>query len=128
MDNFGNRSSAGGEFSGGWVSTQVSEFGNYAVSIDTIPPVIVPLSITDRKILTNKKELQFRIGDNLSGVKTFRGEIDDKWVLFEFNPKTGIISYIFDEDRFKFGQEHRLRLTVTDYKQNQSEYNATFYR
>jgi hypothetical protein len=128
IDNFGNRSSAGGDFSGGWVTTQTSEFGNYAVSFDTVSPVIVPINIRDRKFLINKNEVQFRIGDNLSGVKTFRGEIDDKWVLFEYNPKTGIISYIFDKDRFEFGREHHLKLVVTDNKQNQSEYDATFYR
>ncbi len=128
VDNAGHRYSIGGEYSLGWVTAPTNEFGNYAVSVDTIPPTITSLCINDKKTLTNKKEIQFIITDNLSGIKIFRGEIDDKWVLFEFNPKTKIISYTFDKKRMDFGKNHHLSLVVTDNKNNKSEYKATFYK
>lgn len=124
----GQRSAVGGEYSNGWVSVQCNEFGNYAVAIDTIPPVIIPLSIKDHKTLSESGGIRFRIGDNLSGIKVFRGEIDDKWMLFEYNPKTRIITHTFDRNRMEFGKTHHLTLSLTDNKQNKSTYTATFFK
>jgi hypothetical protein len=128
VDKAGNRYSIGGEYSLGWVTASANEFGNYAIAVDTIAPVIIPLTIKEKKKLTNDKQIQFKITDNLSGIKSFRGEIDEHWVLFEFNPKTKIISYTFDKKRMEFGKNHHLSLVVTDNKDNKSAYKATFYK
>jgi hypothetical protein len=124
----GNRYSIGGEYSFGWVNALAYEFGSYAVAIDTVAPVITSLSIKEKKKLIDSKQIQFKISDNLSGIKVFRGEIDGHWVLFEFDPKTRIISYTFDRKRMVFNKDHHLTLTVTDNKNNKSEYRATFYK
>lgn len=127
-DKNGNKSSAGGSFKDGWVYTRIRNFGSFAVSVDTIPPKIKPLSINGGKILKEKDIIRFKITDNLSGIKDFRGEIDGSWVLFEYDAKSDMIYYYFDDDRIKNNKDHQLNLIVEDQKGNISEYSATFFR
>ncbi|MEI6143731.1 MAG: hypothetical protein WCP85_30915 [Mariniphaga sp.] len=124
----GKKSAIGGEYSGGWVSTNTNIFGSFSVTIDKTPPVIAPLSIKEKKTLTDSTKLQFTITDNLSGIKSYRGEIDGKWVLFEYDAKKDLITYVFDKNKMVFGKSHLLRLTVTDNKGNSSEYKAIIYK
>jgi hypothetical protein len=124
----GQKEYVGGTFSHGWVSAESFEFGTYTVSVDTIPPSVTPLSIQDKKTLMDNSKIQFRISDNLSGIKSYRGEIDNKWVLFEFNAKSKLISYTFDKSRMTFGKSHHLSLIVVDNKENRSEYKAVFFK
>lgn len=124
----GRKSAVGGEYSGGWVTVKTNLLGSFAVAVDKTPPSITPLSIKDKKTLTNAAKLQFKITDNLSGIKSYRGEIDGNWVLFEFDPKTQVLSYSFDKSRMVFGKSHLLRLAVTDYQGNSNEYKAVIYK
>ena len=93
-----------------------------------MPPTITPLSIKDKKTLTNPSKVQFKIGDDLSGIKSYRGEMDGKWVLFEFEPKSKLLTYTFDKSRMALGKSHLLRLVVTDYQGNNNEYKAVIYK
>ena len=124
----GQKSAVGGEYSGGWVTAKTNLLGNFAVAVDNTPPTITPLSIKDKKTLTNPSKVQFKISDNLSGIKSYRGEIDGNWVLFEYEPKSNILSYSFDKRRMAFGKSHLLRLVVTDYQGNSNEYKAVIYK
>ena len=124
----GQKSAVGGEYSDGWVTAKTNLLGNFAVAIDKIPPTIIPLSIKEKKMLTNPSKVQFKISDNLSGIKSYRGEIDGNWVLFEYEPKLNTLSYTFDKSRMAFGKSHLLRLVVTDYQGNSNEYKAVIYK
>ena len=72
----------------------------------------------------NKKAFVFRLSDNLSGVQTYRGEVDGKFILFEMNNKS-VITYRFDSERLKKG-EHILTLEVKDAAGNRSHYTYPF--
>ena len=124
----GQKSAVGGEYSGGWVTTKTTLLGSFAVAVDKTPPSITPLSIKDKKTLTNPSKVQFKISDDLSGIKTYRGEIDGNWVLFEFDAKSRTLSYSFDKSRMAYGKSHLLRLAVTDYQGNTNEYKAVIYK
>ena len=124
----GKKSAIGGTYSDGWVTGNTSSFGSFSITTDQTPPVIVPLSIKEKKTLTDSQKLQFTITDNLSGIKSYRGEIDGKWVLFEYDAKKDLITYVFDKNRMVFGKSHLLRLTVTDNKDNFSEYKSIIYK
>lgn len=124
----GARSSVGGNFSGGYVSTEIKSFGSYVVAVDKTPPTINPLSIKDKITLTEPGQLRFRIRDNLSGIKSFTGTVDGEWVLFEYDSKNNLISYKFDKERMKFNKKHQLKLVVTDDKNNSSTYDASFFK
>ena len=118
-------SSIGGEYSFGWVKSNTKVFGNFCVVVDTIAPTIIPLSISNNKTLTESGKIRFRIKDNLSGISKYDGYIDNQWVLFEYDAKNDMITYQFDEHINKGGL-HNLKLVVTDLKDNQRIYRASF--
>jgi hypothetical protein len=120
--------SATGKFAEGWVEGNIRVLGDYALAVDTVAPKIVPLSIANKNTLQEANRIRFTITDNLSGIETVRGTIDDKWVLFEYDLKNNLISYTFDKGRLAFGKKHVLHLEVTDFKGNTSTYNANFYK
>ena len=124
----GQKSAIGGEYSGGWVTVKTNIFGTFSVAVDRTPPIITPLSIKDKKTLTNNSKVQFKITDNLSGIKSFRGEIDGKWVLFEYDAKSRTITYLFDKSRMTFGKSHLLKVTVKDNQLNETVYKAIIYK
>ena len=124
----GRKTAIGGVYSGGWITAGTTVFGSFSVAIDKRPPVITSLSIKDNKTLTNPAKVQFKIDDDLSGIKNYRGEIDGNWVLFEYDGKSKTLSYTFDKERMAFGKSHLLRLVVTDNRDNRTEYKAIIYK
>ncbi len=117
----------GGNYRKGWMETSIREFGNYAVTIDTIPPKIVPITIRNNA-LTETGEIRFRISDDLSGISGYRGLINGEWVLFEYDPKYNRLAYRIDTGRIGSGKRHTLELKVTDQAGNVSVFQATFWK
>jgi len=116
----------GGTYQDGYIKTQVRGFGDFYIKIDTVPPFIVPLNIKNGVNLAKSPGIFLKIGDRLSGVKAFAGKIDGKWVLMEWDYKSKILSYTFNND-IAVGK-HIFELTVSDYKENSSHFTANFYR
>lgn len=117
----GRRSWSGGVYRNGWIDTDIRELGSYTVGQDRVPPTITPLNPAT---WVSKQAIAFRLSDNLSGVQTYRGEIDGQFVLFEMNSKS-VITYKFDKERLARGK-HTLKLTVDDACGNQSTYTYPF--
>lgn len=115
----------GGEDDNGFIRATPRTFGNFFVKLDTIPPRIVPVNISDGKSMAGAATIALRISDNLSGIRSFYGYIDDKWVLMEFNNKTSTLFYTFDG--LPAGR-HTFRLVVTDNKLNERIFTANFSR
>ncbi|MEZ4919723.1 MAG: M23 family metallopeptidase [Saprospiraceae bacterium] len=119
----------GGEWKGEMLSTKVRDFGNYAVMVDNTPPSITPV-VFDRD-MRRKSSMSFRIKDDFAidgrarGLR-YRGTIDGKWVLFEFDKKRNRLTYTFDE-HVGTG-EHTLRLVVNDDRGNEQVYEREFVR
>ncbi len=121
-----NRSSQGGYFENGWVKAKPRTFGNFFIAIDTIPPNIVPVNISNGKNMAGISKMSFRISDGLSGIKSFNGFIDGKWILMEFDSKTASLWHTFDEKTSK--GSHSFELVVADMKENIKRYAITFTR
>lgn len=115
------------QWKNGSVHGQTNVFGMFTVMADTVPPVIEPLNISPGRNMSGQGKISFRVRDDLSGIKSYRGLINDEWVLFEFDPKNDLLFYIFDHSRIGRGQTHELKLTVTDQKDNASTYSVDFY-
>jgi hypothetical protein len=116
---------AGGVFEDGYVKAQAKAFGDYYIKLDDVPPRIVPLSISDGKNMAKQSRISVRISDNLSGIKSSNGKIDDKWILMQWDYKTRVLSYTFDNIA---PGKHYFELTVGDNKNNNAIYTADFYR
>jgi len=117
---------AGGTYQDGYIKSQPHTFGDFFVKVDTVPPTIVPINIKTEANLSKAKGIFFRIGDNLSGIKTFMGKIDGKWVLMEWDYKTKVLGFSFNDDIAP--GKHIFELTVTDYKNNSRYFTAAFTR
>ena len=100
-----------------------SALGRFAVTTDTTRPTIK----AEKPELWGKRgKVSFIVSDNLSGVKTYRGEIDGKFALFELDGKTGRLSFKMDGKRFTKGKRHAVSLLVTDACGNEAEYKGNF--
>ena len=117
----GRASWIGGYYRNGWIDTNIRELGDYTILPDTLPPTITPLNPQN---WVSKRRIVFRLSDNLSGVKTYRGEIDGRFALFEMNNRS-VIAYRFDPKRLSKGT-HMLRLSVIDACGNESIYTYSF--
>lgn len=113
----------GGSYNDGWLQADIRELGySYMVDCDTVPPKITPIN---QKQWSANKVISFHITDNLSGVSTYRGEINGAYVLFEMDGKRGRIYYKIDKDRLVSGQQN-LVLSVKDACGNTTEYTYRF--
>lgn len=111
----------------GYVNGQTNVFGPFTLMADITPPVIESLNITSGQNMGNQEMIRFRIKDDLSGIKSYSGYINDEWVLFEFDPKNDLLFYVLDEERIGRGQARKLLLTISDHKDNVSEFSTEFY-
>jgi hypothetical protein len=118
--------SAGGDYKNGWITARIREFGNYAVSVDTIAPIIIPLSIRNNSELIESNRIRFKVSDELSGIAEIKGILDGKWMLFDHDAKSHVITHYFDSKRFELNKQHDFKLIVTDYKGNTKIYEASF--
>ncbi|WP_083252046.1 M23 family metallopeptidase [Pedobacter steynii] len=120
------RSSQGGYFENGYVKAKPRNFGAFFIAIDTLPPTLTPINISDGKNMAGISKMSFKLRDNLSGVKSFNGFVDGKWILMEFDTKSASLWHTFD-DRTAPGK-HTLEVIVTDMKDNNRNYSITFYK
>jgi hypothetical protein len=122
----GRISAIGGKFANGTVVATSSTFGNFAIAVDTIPPRIVPVNISDGSNMQNKQSIHIKITDNLSGIATYNGWIDGHWALFEYDAKRNLLIYDFDDAKLTKNAKHKLLLKVADDKGNEAQYEASF--
>lgn len=116
----------GGKWKGNNISVKTRSLGGYSIALDTIKPKITPINIYSNARMGGKWSISFKISDNLSGIGSYRGTVDGKWVLMAYDAKNKKISYYFDEHVSK--GKHLFELEVKDKVGNVSSYSATFYR
>ena len=116
--------SAGGAWNGEFIETHIGSFGTYYVGVDTICPVITPISLKKSDVLKSDL-LSFEITDNLSGIEDYVAYIDNKWVLFEYDEKYDLITCHLPAENITSG-EHELILWVRDKVGNIGSYESKF--
>ncbi|MDX2415429.1 MAG: M23 family metallopeptidase [Bacteroidales bacterium] len=117
----------GGEFKEGFIVSSASELGDYAVAIDTIGPEIAPYNFRNGENISGRDKLKIRIEDDFSGITDYQGYIDDQWALFEWDPKSKTIAYVFSKGPLKPDSDHKVRITVSDARNNLTDYEGSFY-
>lgn len=109
----------GGEYKDGWVTAKILDLNaEYELAYDVNAPKIDYEG-------HNGDVIRFNLTDEESGIKHFEGSIDGHFVLFE---KVGRSSFIACKLKGtpvkKIGKKHNLELTVTDNRNNQSNYKT----
>ena len=118
---------AGGRIKNDYIYTRTRSFGRYKISYDTLAPKITPINIKEGKWMTKEKYLTIKIEDDLSGIKSYRGEIDGKWIRMEYDAKNSLLKYNFSDLNLK-GDKHYFILRLKDNVGNSSEYKISFYK
>ncbi len=111
-----------GSYQSGNYTASINRFGLYAVAIDTIAPTIIPVHPERWQNGT----ISLKIKDEESGIKSYRGEIDGLFVLFEWDAKSNRLTYRLESNRIKQGIKHVLRVSVVDACKNEQIYTHTF--
>lgn len=115
----------GGVLNNGFIKAYPSQLGKFAIMLDTIPPEIIALNIHQGKKIHGYKKITFEVKDDLSGIKSYRGSLNGKWILMEIDPKNDRIYYFIDE-RMKKGK-NTIRLELIDGRDNKSSFKAEVY-
>lgn len=116
------KTAIGGTYADGKITATANRLGRYAVTIDTKAPTITP--VTPLK-WNSKGVIRLKIADDLSGIADYRGEIDGKWILMEFDGKSGTLTGRIDRALFPASVPHRFTLTVTDACGNKADFTHT---
>lgn len=124
IDKDGNFIYMGGTWRNKMLSVKVREFGEFCIAADTTQPIIKGLNIFPGKKLNRQKSIRCIIYDNESGIQSFRGAIDDKWILMEYDYKNKLLIHKIKDDLDK--GEHMFKIEVTDKLGNLNKYMAKF--
>ena len=107
--------------------TKTKKLGTFFIKNDSISPSIKSLSFKKGDWISNKNYIKFKILDKESGIKTYKGTINGKWVLFEYEYKKNQISYEFDKYYTKKSM-NEVEITVEDMVGNEKIFKSIFYR
>lgn len=108
----------GGSFEKGFVTARVREFGKFAISIDTTIPVLILEGKQNLDELKSSSKISFKIGDNLSGIKSYSASIDGKWILTSYKRKRNRLVVSLSEAEGLTPGTHDLEIEVVDEKGN----------
>ena len=121
--------SQGGRWKDGWLTAKVRSLGDYCVTIDDVAPTIVAKNF--KNDMRGEYAMSFTIKDSMpiggkaKGLK-YKGYIDDRWVLMEFDAKRDLLVHRFDNSIPK--GEHVFKLIVTDDRGNEAVFQNLFRR
>ena len=94
--------------------------------MDDEPPVIRPINVKPGKNVSRQGSITVKISDNLSGIKSYRGTMNGKWILMDYDAKSGLLTYLIDEHMPK--GKNTFSLVLTDAVGNQCRYEAGLVR
>jgi hypothetical protein len=101
--------------------------GDYKLMRDGMPPKIKSDKKIGGKWITNLNTLQFTISDDLSGIKSYEGYLNGKWILLEYESKTKKLIHHFSDGIVAEGKND-LKITVTDNVGNSTIFETQFFR
>ena len=112
--NGSQRTYCGGTYNYGRITANIKDLGTYTVCIDTIAPKITPIGETTWK---KRGVVAFRIADSETGLRSYRGKIDGKWVLFKYNSKNARLWCDLKAEGITRGN-HKIEIEVEDMRRN----------
>ena len=104
------------------------KLGKFKILTDSIPPDINFYNLKNNQWISNRKKLTIKINDNESGIKSFNGWINNKWILLEYESKKNILTYDFGDKVNSNDSKNELVVSVKDNCGNVSMKKITFYR
>ncbi|WP_338647789.1 M23 family metallopeptidase [Flavobacterium sp. KS-LB2] len=108
-------------------NTKVKILGKYTLVSDTVAPKIsMPIPV-EGKWISEQKTIQLSIYDDVSGIKSYNGYLNGKWVLFEYDNKTRKLTHYFS-DGIAVDGANDLKVVVIDNVGNSTTFETRFFR
>lgn len=101
--------------------------GEYKLIKDGKPPKIKVQKRIGGKWISDLNELQFTISDESSGIKSYDGYLNGKWILLEYDPKTKKLIHHFSDGIVDEGKND-LKIVITDNVGNSTIFETHFFR
>lgn len=110
---------------GNTFSCKTRTLGQFVLAKDVVAPRISMAKPVQDKWITGQKTLNVTISDDLSGIKTYNGYLNGKWVLFEYESKLRRLTHTFGEGSLVEGKNN-LKVVVTDNVGNSAIFETQF--
>lgn len=111
-------SSVGGVYANGWITADITVLDCYEVAVDTVAPVLLP---EGEEQWVKKGRITLSLDEKETSLKSFKGTLDGKFILFEYNSKNKEFTLDLKKERVLPGV-HRLRFVATDRCGNEAVY------
>lgn len=115
-----------GNWFGSEFQIKTRNFGTFFLTTDTENPTVEKVSFPQGQDFRGRKKMSFKIDDNISGIKSYRAEVDGQWILMEYDAKKSRLYHRFD-GRITKGK-HSFQLIVTDNVGNQTKETFNFIK
>ena len=109
------------------LSCKTKNLGEFTLAKDTIAPKISMIKSIQNKDISNQKQLKLTVSDELSGIKTINGYLNDNWILLEYESKLKRLTYEFKEQHI-FNGNNNLKVIVTDNVGNSATFETQFIK
>ncbi|GHT33268.1 peptidase M23 [Bacteroidia bacterium] len=113
-----------GKVENGFYTFKARDFGKFVIKTDTVAPKITPLNFSN---FAAAPFISLKITDNITGIASYNGYIDGKWVLFEYDLKTSTIKYLLRKEEIGRNKNHKFRLVVRDLVGNETAFEKMFW-
>ena len=109
------------------LSCRTKNLGEFQLVKDTIAPKISILKSIQNRDLSGQKQIKVTISDDVSGIKTYNGYLNDSWILMEYESKLKRLTYTFKDEHVLAGKNN-LKVIVTDNVGNSATFETQFNR
>ena len=112
--------------SGAWLEADARMFGTFVLLQDTTAPTVTPIAFKNGSKIKGDL-LQLKIGDNLSGIRSYKCYINGRWVLAEYDGKYNLLN--IKDVRTKLSEaKNTLRVVLTDCCNNTRDVTYTLLK
>lgn len=111
---------------GNWMKAQSKSFGIFKIVSDQQKPTITAVNLVNGTNFS-QNTMRFTIKDNMSGIKSFRVTVNEKWTLAQYDHKQNLL-YIDKSELPHSAELNRINIEVWDLAGNVATFGGSFYK
>ena len=108
-------------------SIKTKKLGKFFLAKDEVAPKIYKPNFTEGANLDDQQTLKVSISDDLSGIASYNGYINGKWILMEYESKLNRLTHNFSDNTFEKGKND-FKIIVKDNLGNSTTFETYFLK
>lgn len=108
-------------------SIKTRDLGKFMLMTDTIAPKIYKPNFSENQNIDALDSLSIHISDELSGIKEYKGFLNGKWILMDYDYKTKSLTHYFSDAVYEEGK-NELKVVVSDKMGNSTIFETHFFK